>query len=240
MEFVSIKDRIAKEFMAAEAIKRLRTNVIFSGADVKTVGLTSCYESDGKSTISFNLAASLAQTGRHVVLLDTDLRRSVLMRNAVHNSHIYGLGHYLSGIKPVDNIIYGTDVPDFDIIFAGARVPNPAELLGSNRFSSLVKALRDSYDYIIVDTPPLGRVVDCAVMLPLLDGILMVINAERNRYKVAQNIKAQIEQANGKIIGVVLNKVNFEDKRSYYGDYGGKYGKYGDKYGYGYGYGYYK
>lgn len=235
MEFVSVKDRLAKGFMAAESIKRLRTNVIFSGADVKTVGLTSCYESDGKTTLSFNLAASLAQNGKRVILLDTDLRRSVLMRYAVRESRIYGLGHYLSGIKPVEDVIYGTDVPDFDIIFAGARVPNPAELLGSNRFSSLVHALRDSYDYVIVDTPPLGRVVDCAIMSPLLDGILMVINAQSNSYKIAQNIKSQIEQANGKIIGVVLNKVNFEDKRSYYG---GRYGRYGGKYGK-YGYGYY-
>ena len=223
MEYISIKNRLVKGFMAEEAIKRLRTNVIFSGADVRTVGLTSCNESEGKSTVALNLAASLAQTGRHVLLLDTDLRKSVLIRGITHDSHIYGLGHYLSGIKRAEEIIYGTDIDNFNIIFAGARVPNPAELLGSSRFNSFVQALRERYDYVIVDTPPIGRVVDCAVMSSVLDGILLIINAQNNSFKLVKSVKSRLEQAGGKLIGAVLNKVDFKERRSYYGAYGDEY-----------------
>lgn len=229
MSSVSIKNKLVTDFEASEAIKRLRTNVIFSGADVKVIGLTSCYEMDGKTTVSFNLAASLAQTGKKVVLLDTDLRKSILVHYAERHTRLSGLGHYLSGMVEEEDIICETDVPDFSIIFAGARVPNPAELLGSDRFTALIRSLREKFDYIIVDTPPLGRVVDCAIMSPLLDGILIVVNAQRNSYKVVQNVKSQLERANGKIIGIVLNKVDFGEKRSYYG---GKYGKYGYYYKY--------
>ena len=197
MSSVSIKNKLVTDFESSEAIKRLRTNVIFSGADVKVIGLTSCYEMDGKTTVSFNLAASLAQTGKKVVLLDTDLRKSILVHYAERHTRLSGLGHYLSGMVEEEDILCETDVPDFSIIFAGARVPNP--------------------------------VVDCAIMSPLLDGILIVVNAQRNSYKVVQNVKSQLERANGKIIGIVLNKVDFGEKRSYYG---GKYGKYGYYYKY--------
>lgn len=229
---VLIKNKLVADFEASEAVKRLRTNVVFSGADVKVIGLTSCYELDGKTTVSFNLAASLAQTGKKVVLLDTDLRKSILIHYAERNTRISGLGHYLSGMADVEDIICATDVPNFNIIFAGARVPNPAELLGSDRFTTLIHSLRESFDYVIVDTPPLGRVVDCAIMSPMLDGILIVVNAQRNSYKIVRNVKSQLERANGKIIGIVLNKVDFGEKRSYYG---GKYGKYGHYYKYYYG-----
>lgn len=242
MDVVAIKDKVITEFDVAESIKTLRTNVIFSGTDVKVIGLTSCFPSDGKTTMSFNLAASLAQSGKRVALIDADLRRSVLMKYAANHPQIVGLGHYLSGMCTLEELLFKTDVPNLLVAFAGARVPNPAELLGSQRMSSLIEALRNQLDYVIIDTPPLGSVIDCAIMRPFIDGYIIVVNAQNNSYKTVRRIKAQLEKANGKILGVVLNKVNYSEQHYYYGKgygkYGkyAKYGKYGGKYGY---YGYY-
>jgi len=236
MELIEIKDKIITEFEAGEAIKTLRTNVIFSGTDVKVIGLTSCYPSDGKTTISFNLAASLAQSGKTVALLDADLRRSVLMKYVNNRPQVVGLGHYLSGMCNLDELLRRTDVPNLFVAFAGGRVPNPAELLGSQRMYSLVEALRNQLDYVIIDTPPLGSVIDCAIMRPFIDGYIIVVNAQNNSYKTVRHIKAQLEKANGKILGVVLNKVDYSEQKYYYGGhYGKRYGRYSKDAYYGYG-----
>ena len=112
-------------------------------------------------------------------------------------------------------------------MFAGARIPNAAEVVGSKNFAKLMDALKESFDYIIVDAPPLGQVVDCAVMAPMMDGVLMVIDSTHNSYKLERRIKAQLEKSGAKILGVVLNRVDFSDKFGYYGKaYGGEYSGY--------------
>lgn len=219
---------IVKEFQTAEAVKTLRTNLLFSSDSVKAVTLTSFSASEGKSSISFQLAASLAQTGRRVLLLDTDLRKSVLASRLHVRSKVEGLTHYLSGMANVGDLLYETDLPGFYIMFAGARIPNSAEALGSTRFKKLIPALKDTFDYIIVDAAPLGQVIDCAVTAPELDGVLIVIDATRNSYKLERRIKTQLEKSGAKILGVVLNRVDFKDKGSYYGKAYG-YGDYGSE-----------
>ena len=104
-------------------------------------------------------------------------------------------------------------------MFAGARVPNSAELLGSDTFAKLITALKDTFDYVIVDTAPLGQVIDCAVIAPHLDGVVMVVDATRNSYKLERRIKAQIEKSGGKVLGAVLNQVDLAERRGYYGRY---------------------
>ncbi len=230
MEKVAVKHLITKEFQSAEALKTLRTNLLFCGDSVKAVALTSFSASEGKSTISFQLAASMAQTGRRVLLLDTDLRKSVLASRLRVRSKVEGLSHFLSGMSNASDLVYETDLPGFYIMFAGARIPNSAEALGSARFKKLIPALKETFDYIIVDAAPLGQVVDCAVIAPVVDGVIMVVDSTRNSYKLERRIKAQLEKSGGKILGAVLNRVDFKDKGSYYGK---SYG-YG---GYGYGYG---
>lgn len=130
---------------------------------------------------------------------------------------IYGVCHYLSGEKKLDEVICKTDVPDFCIIFSGACVPNATELLGTDQFKQLILELRERFDYVIVDTPPLGQVIDCAVMAPALDGVIILIDAMRNSYRMERRILAQLRKAGGKILGVILNRVDFEDKMGYYG-----------------------
>ena len=138
-----------------------------------------------------------------------------------------GLSHYLSGMANVNETLVGTDVPGLYITFAGTRVPNASELLGSNRFKQMIPALKEAFDYVIVDAAPLGQVIDCAVMAPELDGTLIVVDVTHNSYKLERRIQAQLEKSGGKLLGVVLNRVDFKDKGSYYGK----------AYGYGYGYG---
>lgn len=217
MEKLAVKQFVTKDFHTAEAIKILRTNLMFSGASVQAVALSSFAASEGKSTISFQLAASLAQAGKRVLLLDVDLRKSVLVRRLQVKGKVRGLSHYLSGMANVNDLIYETDLPGMYVLFAGVRVPNPAELLSGSSFGKLISALKDVFDYIILDVPPLGQVIDCAVIAPSLDGVLIVIDSTNNSYKAVQRVKAQLERAGAKILGVVLNRVDLKDKTGYYG-----------------------
>lgn len=227
MDKIAVSRFITKEFQAAEAMKTLRTNLMFSGSEIQAVALTSCHAAEGKSTVSLQLAASLAQAGKRVLLLDADLRRSTLASRLKVRGRVEGLSHFLSGMTGIKDLLCGTDIPGMFIMFAGARVPNAAELLGSRNFPKLITALKDAFDYVIVDAPPLGQVVDCAVIAPALDGVIMVIDVTSNSYKMERRIKAQLEKSGGKILGVVLNRVDFKDKTGYYGR------AYGQNYGYG-------
>lgn len=231
MEKIAVSRFVTKEFHASEAMKTLRTNLMFSGADVKAIALTSFSAAEGKSTISFQLAASLAQAGKRVLLMDADLRKSTLVSRLRVRGKVEGLSHFLSGMANANELLNETDVPGLYIMFAGARVPNAAELLGQASFGKLIHALRDAFDYVIVDAAPLGQVIDCAVMSPALDGVLMVVDTTNNSYKLERRMKRQLEKAGGKILGVVLNRVDFTDKNGYYGK------AYGKAYGYEYGYG---
>lgn len=229
MEKIAVSRLVAKDFQAAEAMKTLRTNLMFYGEEVRAIALTSFSAAEGKSTISFQLAASLAQTGKRVLLMDTDLRKSVLASRLRVRSKVEGLTHYLAGTANAGDLLYQTDVNGLYIMFAGARVPNAAEALGSKRFKKLIPALKDTFDYIIVDAAPIGQVIDCAVVAPELDGVLMVVDATNNSYKLERRVKNQLEKSGAKILGVVLNRVDFKDRGSYYGKaygYGG-YGGYG-------------
>jgi len=226
---IPVKQFVTSEFQVTEAMKTLRTNVMFSGADMRVIGMTSFSASEGKSTLSFQLAASLAQTGKRVLLMDADLRKSVLLSRLRFKNKLPGLSHYLSGMANADELLCETDVPGLYIMFTGTRVPNPAELLGSKNFQRLIPALKRAFDYVIVDAAPLGQVIDCAVMAPSLDGILLVVDTTHNSYKLEKRVVAQLEKSGGKLLGVVLNRVDFKDRGSYYGKAYGYGGKYGDE-----------
>ncbi len=217
LDKIAVQRYVAKNFQLAEAIKTLRTNLMFSGADVKAVAVTSFMASEGKSTISFQLAASLAQAGKRVLLLDADLRKSNLVNRLKIKTKVEGLSHYLSGMANVNDLLYETDLPGMYIMCAGTYVPNAAELLGSAGFGSLITAVKDVFDYVIVDAAPLGQVIDCAVIAPVLDGVLMVVDVTKNSYKMERRVKAQLEKSGARILGVVLNRVDIKDRGGYYG-----------------------
>lgn len=212
-----------------EAYKRLRTNVQFCGSDVKVIALTSTITNEGKSSVSFNLAASIAESGKKVIFIDADLRKSVLVGRYKINKAVKGFTHFLSGVNAFDEVVYSTNVENLHVVFSGPVPPNPAELLGNKYFKTLIKQLRQTYDYVIIDTPPIGSVIDAAIVAPECDGVVMVVAAGEISYKLVQKTKAQLEKADCKILGVVLNKVP-TGKGGYYGHYGhyGEYGNYGN------------
>lgn len=228
METVSINKITKNNFEVEESYKALRSNIIFSGSDIKVVGLTSCQPDEGKSSVSLNLAVSMAELGKRVVFIDGDLRKSVLLGRYRINKPIKGLTHYLSGLNTIEDIIYNANVDNMHLIFSGQIAPNPSELLDSNGFSRLISKLREEYDYVIIDTPPLGAVIDAAIVAKNCDGMVLVIEANSISYKFAQKVKAQLEKTDTKILGVVLNKVDMSDS-GYYGKYYRRY--YGRIYG---------
>ena len=211
MEKIAAAHFLPKDFQTAESLKILRTNLMFSGEQIKAVGITSFGVGEGKSVIAFQLAASLAQTGKRVLLLDADLRRSTLKHSMKLRGQVEGLSHCLTGMSNVNSLIHGTDLPGLFMMFAGVRVPNAAELLGSQRFRKLLHSLRDVFDYIVVDTAPLGQVIDSAVIAPELDGTVIVVDAVENSYKMERRIQKQLERSGGKILGVVLNRAELRD-----------------------------
>lgn len=218
------------DYRANESYKTLRTNIQFCGDDIKVIMATSCTPNEGKSSVCFNLSRSLAENGKKVVLLDTDLRKSVLAGRYKIGEAVDGLSHYLSGQKKLEDVLYNTNVEGMDIIFSGKVPPNPVELLGHQRFDRVMGKLKESYDFIIIDSPPLGSVIDSAVIAPKCDGVILVIENNAISYKFAQDVKQQLDKTNCRILGAVLNKVVM-DKKRYYGRYYGKYyGRYYGKY----------
>ena len=227
MQTVELNERKIS-FQVAESYKILRSNVEFSGENVRVICLTSAIPNDGKSTTSFELAKSFAQSGKSTLLIDADLRKSVMKKVVTKGSTTqFGLSHLLIGKASFMEAVCETDIPNFSVIFSGPFPPNPSELLGSQRFHALIEEAKASFDYIIIDTPPIGSVIDSAVISRCCDGVVLVMRSGAVSYRFAQRIKAQMENAGAKILGCVLNGVDMSGKG--YGKYG-KYGRYYQKY----------
>ena len=221
-------------YYVKEAFKTLRTNFLFSGSDIKTVLITSCVKNEGKSTVSLELSKSLSLSEKKVLLIDADLRKSVLSTRYTDNEgEVLGLSEYLSSQAELDDVLYSTQFENLNIIFAGAVPPNPVELLGSSKFDELIKLMRDKYDYIIVDAAPLGAVIDASVISTACDGAAIVISSNEIGYRFAKEVKLQLEKGKCKILGAILNRVPTKSS-SYYSRYYRKYyGKYTRSSGYG-------
>ncbi len=140
--------------------------------DVKTIVVTSAFENQGKSFISFHLAYSLSQVGKRVLLVDTDMRKSVLQRRMGLEGVKLGLSEYLSGNAELGQVIYDVGIPNMHVLFSGKLVPNASALLSAKWFENFVQKLEDSYDYIIFDTPPICVVGDAAIVASFCDGTL--------------------------------------------------------------------
>lgn len=213
---VTLTDPKKGDRIYEESIKTLRTNLQFSGRNIRNILFTSCYPNEGKSDVSFQLAREIGNMGKRVLLLDADIRKSTLVgRYRVKENNIFGLTHYLCGQVGWDAIFYQTNFPNMDIVFAGPSVPNPSELLEDEAFAQMLRKVREQYDYVLVDTPPLGSVSDSMIIARWCDGSILVIESEAVSYKAAQRAKQQLQQTGCKILGAVLNKVDME-KEAYY------------------------
>ncbi len=211
---VAFNSSSAKDYATSESYKTLRTNILFSGVDIKSIVITSCRENEGKSTISTELSQSLAESGKRTILIDADLRKSEMLRQNGRGREINGLSELLSGQCTLEQVVYNTNEPNFDVIFCGHYPPNPVELLGSGKFEQLVSDFKKIYDYIIIDSPPLGAVIDAAVIASYCDGAILVITDGKISYHEANNVKEQILKSGCKLLGAVLNDT--EPRRSSY------------------------
>lgn len=215
MEFIES----AKDFFTEEAYNSLRTNIIFCGAEIKTISITSCFPNEGKSSVSRNLAINFAKAGKKVLLIDADMRKSITMGTVTAEGEVFGLSHLLSGQAELDDVIYSSrNNENLYVIFTGSFPPNPSELLSGERFNKLIQEARKCFDYVIVDTPPLGAVIDAAVVSSVCDGAIIVIRANKTSYKDVKAVKTQLEKANCKILGTVLNGAESKGS-SYYNEY---------------------
>lgn len=234
-------------FYLREAYKSLRTNVNFSMTDVeggKLILVTSALQSEGKSLTALNLAISLAQTDRSVLIIDCDLRRPKLNR-LMNISAPAGISNILMNPSFLDVALLHDEQYGIDVILSGDIPPNPSELLASARAQKLLDQLRKTYDYIILDTPPVAVVTDAVVLAPYCDGVLFVVRANRTDRQAVMYAMEQLEYAKAKVLGFVLNGIDAKNgsggyKKYRYSRYSryGRYGRYGYGYGYGHGYGY--
>lgn len=213
-----------------EIYRTLRTNIEFSGVENQVIAVTSCTPNDGKSTVSYYLATALAESGKKTLIVDADLRRSVFKQRFQVEGQLNGLSHFLSGQMGINDVIYKSDKERLYVLPSGVFPSNPTELLGNKRMATLLNALKESFDYVIIDTPPLGSVIDAAVIAKNCDATIMVLASDVSSKAMAKKVVAQLKTANPNFLGCVINKANVKENKYYYKRYGGYYNRYGDYY----------
>lgn len=234
---VSLITHAEPKSQASEAFRALRTGLHFSSVSKKkqVLLITSTFPGEGKSTVSANLSCILAQTGARTVVVDCDLRRSTLHEKFGLPKEP-GLTNYLAGDNTLEETVLQTPIPNLYFIGAGATPPNPAELLGSKEMADLVNRLREEYDTILLDAPPVLAVTDAPLLTALADAAMVLVEAGRVPLKAARQMRETLLSVNAPVAGMILNDKSGKGREGYgYGYYGSRYGYYG--YGY-YGYGY--
>lgn len=226
LELVRAKAQMVKSM--EEYYNSIRTNIQFSGRDLKVITLTSAQPGEGKSTTSVNLAISFARAGFRTLLIDADTRNSVMSGTFKSNERYQGLTSFLSGNAELSDVICDTSIDNLMIIPAGQVPPNPTSLIQNDNFKAMIDTVRGLYDYVIIDTPPLGLVIDAAILAHHSDASLLIVKAGADKRRTVTKLKEQLEQSGSVFLGVILNKYDIHlDKYGSYGSYGG-YGSYGN------------
>lgn len=210
---------------AEEYYNALCTNIQLSGDKLKVISVTSVNPEEGKTTTSVNIARSFARAGYKTLLIDGDTRNSVMSGFFKSREKITGLTEFLSGTADLSHGLCDTNIENLFVVQSGTVSPNPTALLQSKNFNDMIETLRKYFDYIIVDTAPIGIVIDAAIITQKCDAsILVTATGEVNKRDV-QKAKQQLEQTGKLFLGVVLNKLDISvDKYGVYGLYG-NYGK---------------
>lgn len=213
------------DYRMTEGLNQLKTNLAFCGKDIKVITVTSSVPNEGKSSVAFELSRTLADSSKKILLVDADLRKSVMAAKYHIKGIDKGLSHYLTGQAEADDVIYETEVAGLYLTMAGPLSPDPTTLLDSDAFEAFISKVREEYDYVIIDAPPLGIVIDAVIIGKYSDGAVIVIEQGVIKRKVVQDVIKQLKRGEVRILGAVLNKV---DERI------GAYGSYDYKYSYSY------
>ena len=217
------------DYTASEAVNTICSSITFAGKKFRKIAVTSGEAGNGKSFVALRIAQEMARRGKRTLLIDADLRKSVLVvkYNIELPGEKYGLAHYLSGQCRLENAVYQTNIPNFSFIPVGRNVKTPLPLLSSDDFAQMLDKLSANYDYILIDTPPIGIVIDSAEIARKCDGSLLVLEYNVSTIRSLRDIQKQVEQTGKPILGCVINKIVLKGlrKKRYYYHYG-NYGAY--------------
>lgn len=218
-DFEQLRQRVLNDespFHVREAYKVLRTNLIFSlpTTGCKKLIVTSSLESEGKSTNCLNMAITFAEMDARVLIIDADLRKPNIAR-LLNVSNAPGLSNFLVGLSDTSEIVQKTKFKNLSYIVAGNIPPNPVELLGSEKMQNLLEELEKDFDYIFIDTSPINLVIDTVVVSKYVNGIIMIALQNSTDKEAMRYALNQLNFANAKVLGFVLNGVLFEDNKKY-------------------------
>jgi capsular exopolysaccharide synthesis family protein len=204
----------------AECCRTIRTNITFMSADRprKTIVVTSASPREGKTTVAISLAISLAQSGKRILIVDTDLRKPRIHR-AFGKSLNRGVTSILVGEHSAQEAIQETEIPGLSVLGSGPIPPNPAELLHTEQFRGLLAELAKSFDHLIFDSPPLAAVTDAAIISPQVDGTILIIHTQRTTREALRSALRQLRDVSGHLTGGVLNEVDLSTHRYGYSSY---------------------
>ncbi len=225
-------------FAYVEAYKSLRTNLKFIMAteNINSIAITSALQNEGKSNVSVNLAVTMAEEGKHVLIVDGDLRKSTLQKFFKLRGIKHGITSYLAGECGLDEAIVHIDASNVDVLPVGTVPPNPTELLAMPRMKKLLDRLKQIYDCVIVDTPPINVVTDAAIIGNMVDGTVLVVRANYCPAEIVAAAKKKLEDVNIRLLGAILTRLDLREtygRGSYYYSYYYKYYSY-KNYGYKY------
>lgn len=208
----------------SEAYRTMRTNIEFSNLDkeIKTILVTSSQQNEGKSTVIANLAVSFAgMENKRVLIIEGDLRNPTVHR-MFNISNTHGVTDILTGQKSFEECVHTTEMTGLHVLSCGKIPPNPAEMLASNKMKIFIESLKDHYDYIFIDSPPIGIITDAGIISTYADGTILVVASNEVDIEMAKIAKERLDKVSANILGVVLNK--FEDTSGSYGYYNYYYG----------------
>ena len=207
--------------VVSEQFKTIRTNINFSmpDKDIATLLITSSTPGEGKSTNSANIAVVFAQSGKKVLLIDSDMRKPTAHHTfAVKNA--IGLSDLLTRQHTFEEVLQKTTIERLDLITSGPIPPNPAELLASKTMDQLIDVLKDKYDLVIFDAPPVLSVTDAQILSNKCEGVILVVNTGKTEKDNVLKAKNMLESSKANMLGVIMNNFKLEKDHYYYQYYG--------------------
>lgn len=229
MKSLTINNFAELPFDLAEAVNQLRVNLSFTDASIKKIVVTSSVPNEGKSFIALNLWRAMALTGKKVLFVDCDLRASEIIDiYDIHSSDtFYGIAHALSGQCPVQEVMYKTNIPNGYMIPSVNAVSNPSTLLETKYFKEVLDQVAGVFDYVIIDTPPVGTVADALTIGKAADGNIVIVRSGYTKKALVKDTLDSLKITNKPLLGIVLNRVDVSRNGSYYyKGYGSYYGNY--------------